>query len=200
MDPITLGLAGFGAATSLFGGILGAGGAQAGAAAQAAASRFRAQAEHDAAMYNAALDEYSADISDRDRGLAAEQTLADAKDIRRKNLATMGNIRAAYGQSGLEMTGSLLDVLQDTAQEQALDVAKELWHGEVVQAGLLDKAAQARAHASLLRAQAQNALIAGAMGADAATTAGNYGSASALISGIGAAFRSFTPSAYGSQR
>lgn len=182
-----------GAAMSMIGGAVGALGAQRAGADAAAAAKFKAQAEAGTLNYNAALDELSAKISDRDRVVAIQQSFADAYDTNRKNVAQMGQIRAAYGWSGLSVEGSPLDVLEATAVEQTMDVRKTLYAGQVVAAGLQDKANMARAHASLLRTQANNALIGGDMTASSALAAANYQSAASLISGVSGALRSYTP-------
>lgn len=192
MSFVTVAMAGA-AAISVAGGVIGAMGAQSAGQSSAAGARFRGKAEHDTAYYNAGLDEYSANISERDRGVAVAQSIADAKDVRTKNIAEMGQIRAAYGASGLSLEGSPLDVLEASAVEGNMDIRKTLYAGVVTAAGLTDRAAMARAHASLLRTQGDNALMSGDITAGAALDSANYQSAASLISGVSGAFRSFTP-------
>jgi len=182
-----------GAGMSLAGGITGAMGSQSGGAATAEGARRKAQAEAAAARFNAAQFEFTADIADRDRVIAGQQTMADVYDINRKNVAQIGQIRAAYGWSGLSMEGSPLDIIEASAIEQDLDIRKTLYTGEVVAAGLQDRANQARAQASLLRYTADNAIFAGDFAASGAGTAANFSSAAALLGGVGGAFKSFTP-------
>jgi hypothetical protein len=187
---------GVGAASSLAGGVVGAKGAQAGAAeaqrgAEVAAqgALFTGQANRDANYFNAGQMDFAALIDERDRKIALDQTAADARDLGRKFVAQRGQIRAAYGYSGLSIEGSPLDVLEATAAEQQLDVRKTLYNGEVVAAGLTDQAAQNRARASLLRYQADYAIYAGEIGADSAHEAAKYQSASAILGGFTGALK-----------
>lgn len=180
------------AGLSVLGGIFGAAGASEGAATQAAGIRQAAAAKAASDRFNADQFDFTAKIAERDRGIALEQMWSDIHDTTKKGIAQFGQIRAAYGASGLSMEGSPLDVLEAAAVEQSLDINKTLYTGEVVAAGLTDKAAQARAQASLLRFSADNALAAGSLGASAALTAGAYQSATSLISGFAGAARSYT--------
>lgn len=76
-----------------------------------------ADAAGDAARYNQSVNTQNARAS-------RLQGYADAEDQARENRKQIGQIRAAYGASGLEMSGSPLDVLVDTASEQDLDVRR----------------------------------------------------------------------------
>lgn len=89
------------------------------------------QASAAAADYNAQIAMRDAYVADQNRKAAIEQGRIDAEDKRRENVRTMSAIRAAYGASGLEMAGSPLDVLQDTAVEQELDVRRIQYEGRV---------------------------------------------------------------------
>lgn len=185
--------AGGSAAMSMIGGIVGSQAAISGAEAQAQGIFSKGRAEADSAFFNAGQFEFQALIDERDRSIALQQAQSDAKDLRVKHVAEMGAIRAAYGWSGLSLEGSPLDVLEATAIEENLDTNKTLYAGEVVAAGFTDKAAQARAQASMLRYSGSYALTAANVGAAAARTAGGYASATALISGASGAFKSATP-------
>lgn len=180
------------AGLSMLGGIIGAVGAQEGAAASAKGLRQQAAAKAAADNFNAGQFDFTAKIAERDRGIALEQMWSDIHDTTKKSIAQLGQVRAAYGASGLSMEGSPLDVLEAAAVEQSLDINKTLYTGEVVAAGLTDRAAQARAQASLLRYSANNALAAGEIGANAALTAGAYQAASSIIAGASGAARSYT--------
>lgn len=182
-------LAGASAATSILGGFISAAGATDAAGRQAAALRAKAGADAGAARFNAGQMDFAALINERDRKIALDQTAADASDLSRKFVAQRGQIRTAYGASGLSIEGSPLDVLEATAAEQQLDVRKTLYAGEVVAAGLTDQAAQNRARASLLRYQADFAIYAGEIGADSAYSAASYQSASAILGGFTGAMR-----------
>lgn len=108
------------------------------------------------AQANAA--EYEGLVADRNAKIARNQAAVEQEDQRRENLRQLGAVRAAYGASGIEMSGSPLDVLSDTALEQELDVARIGYRGELKAIGEGDKA-------NLARAEADNARSAGAIGA-----------------------------------
>lgn len=184
--------AGGSAGLSVIGGFVGADAARSGAETTATGLMMKGQAEHDAAYFNAGQYEYQALIDERDRAIALDQAASDAADSRMKAAAVNGQIRTAYGSSGLALEGSPLDVLQANAIEQGLDTKKILYSGDVVAAGLTDKANQARAQASLLRYVGDNALTAARYGASSARLAGQYASATSIISGFAGAAKSAT--------
>lgn len=101
---------------------------------------------------------YEAQVAQRNAKIARNQAETDQEDQRRENRRQMGAMRAAYGASGLELAGSPLDVLADTAIEQELDVARIGYRGELRAIGEKDKADAALAAAS-------NAKKAGQIGA-----------------------------------
>jgi hypothetical protein len=101
---------------------------------------------------------YTAQVADRNAKIARQQADVEQEDQRRENMRQRGAIRAAYGGSGIEMAGSPLDVLEDTAMEQELDVERIGYRGTLRALGENDKA-------NLARAEAENAKSAGAIGA-----------------------------------
>ena len=181
------------AALSMLGGVVGSQAATSGAEDTAQGLLMQGRAKADSDFFNAGQYDFQALVDERNRGLALQQAAADAKDLRVKHVAEIGQIRSAYGWSGLSIEGSPLDVLEATAIEQNLDVEKTLYAGDVVAAGLTDQAAQARAQASMLRYSGSYALTAANVAAAAARRGGGYASATALISGATGAFKSFTP-------
>lgn len=80
-----------------------------------------ANAQAAAAEYNAKVDERNARTANQDRINAVKTAQIEAEDKRRENRRTLASINAAYGATGLEMSGTPLDVLQDSAIELALD-------------------------------------------------------------------------------
>lgn len=88
---------------------------------------------------------YTAQVADRNAKVARQQAGVEQDDQRRENQRQLGAIRAAYGGSGVEMAGSPLDVLEDTAMEQELDVERIGYRGKLRALGETDKAALARA-------------------------------------------------------
>lgn len=126
--------------------------------ATAAAGAVSAAGAMSAGKAQANASVYEAQVAQRNAKIARNQAEVDQEDQRRENRRQMGAMRAAYGSSGLELSGSPLDVLADTAIEQELDVARIGYRGELRAIGEHDKANQAIAAAS-------NAKKAGQIGA-----------------------------------
>lgn len=131
------------------------------------------KAQASAAKYNAAVQEQNAKISERNRAISLSQTESDAADKAREVRRTLASIRANYGSSGLDMAGSALDVLEDSAIEGALDVTKIRYQGDVKAQGYRDEAYAQRNGAELSR-----------MNAKSASTAAGIGAASSILGGI----------------
>lgn len=70
-------------------------------------------------------------VADQDRQIATRTAELAAEDKRRENRRTYASIRAAYGTSGFELSGSPLDVLADTSVEMALDERRVEYEGQV---------------------------------------------------------------------
>lgn len=163
MGPAFAAVGGLSGALSIGGGILSAIGTIQQANAAAAAQN-----------YNAEIAERDAFVAEQNRQLIRRQAQIDAEDKRRENRRVMASIRTSYGASGLELAGSPLDVLEDTALEQELDVARIEYEGEIrAREGSLE-ALGLRETATLNR-----------MGADASSKAGRIGAGAALLSGVG---------------
>lgn len=88
-----------------------------------------ANAQASASEYNAAVANRNAMVADQNRKLSIQQSRIDAEDKRRANRRVMASIRAQYGASGLALSGSPLDVLEDTAAEQELDAKRIEYEG-----------------------------------------------------------------------
>lgn len=157
------GLEGLAAAASAISGVIGAIGSIAAGNAQAAA-----------AEYNARVQERNAKVADQNRKQAIKTADIAAEDKRRENRRVMAAMRAAYGTSGLEMAGSPLDVLEDTALEQELDVSRVQYEGRV----------RAREGALQMLGFREDATLS-RMEGKAAKTAGYIGAAGALVGGAG---------------
>jgi hypothetical protein len=82
-----------------------------------------------AAQANAA--EYEAKLADRNAQIIRQQTDAEVSDQRRQNRRRLAAIRAQYGASGLDFSGSALDVLDDSALEAELDVSRIKYQGSL---------------------------------------------------------------------
>lgn len=89
------------------------------------------QASAAAAEYNAKVAERDIVVADQNRKAAMEQSRVDADDKRRENRRVMAAIRASYGASGVELAGSPLDVLTDTATEQETDTRRIEYEGKI---------------------------------------------------------------------
>jgi hypothetical protein len=106
----------------------------------------------------AASAEYNAAVADRNAKLKLAQTAEAESDMARQHRRQMGQIRAAYAQAGVSMQGSPLDVIEDTATEQAFERDQTEYEGRLQAIGLTEKAA-------LFRAEASNARSAGMINA-----------------------------------
>lgn len=155
------------AVLSVAGGVISAIGAISSANAQAAA-----------AEYNAKVDERNRIMANQDRQIAIRTAEIDAQDKQRENARTNGAIRAAYGNSGLDMAGSPLDVLEDSALEQSLDVQRISYEGR---ARGREGAAKAQGYAEDANLQRANA--------KASKTAGMISAFGYLAGGVGQAFK-----------
>ena len=119
----------------------------------------------------AAAAEYNAAVSDRNATLARQQAGTEADDLERQQRRQMGSIRAAYGAAGIGLAGSPLDVIEDTALEQATDVKRVGYTGELKAIGMEEKAALYRAEADNARTSGTiNAISQGVGAIDKATT------------------------------
>lgn len=158
-------LAGLAAAASAISGVIGAMGAIQSANAQAAASE-----------YNAKVSERNQVIADQNRKVAVRQAELDAEDKRRETRRTLSAIRAAYGSSGLELAGSPLDVLEDSAFESEVDAQRIEYEG---------RTRNREGAIQMLGLQEQATLD--RMNAKSARSAGYINAAGAIASGAGRA-------------
>ena len=133
-----------------------------------------ANAQAAAAEYNARVQERNAIIADQNRKQDIETAEIAASDKRRENRRVLASMRAAYGTSGLEMAGSPLDVLEDTALEQELDAQRISYEGRVRGREGAIQMLGLREGANLSRMEGR-----------AAKTAGYIGAAGSLVSGVG---------------
>jgi hypothetical protein len=102
----------------------------------------------------AAAAEYNAKVQERNRLAVLAQADAEASDKIRENKRINSRIRAQYGAAGIEMAGSPLDVIEDTAIEEELDVRRIRYAGEL-------EGIQRRDQANLYRMEAKAAKTAG---------------------------------------
>lgn len=123
------------------------------------------QADAQEAMfdYNRQVAERNEKIARQDRIQAIRTSQIEAEDKRRENRRKLSSIRAAYGSSGLELSGSPLEVLSDSSIEMALDERRVEYEGEVrAREGAL-RVLGLKDDQNIARASAQNAKAAGSI-------------------------------------
>lgn len=125
------------------------------------------------ANYNAKVQENNAKVAERNRTMALDQSESEAGQKNREVRRTLSTIRTQYGKSGLDMAGSALDVLEDSAIEGAQDVQTIRYQGNLRAQGYSDEATAQRNGAELSR-----------MNAASQGSAGILNAASSLIGGI----------------
>lgn len=97
--------------------------------AMGAANAAEAQAEQ--FEYERAVSERNEVIARQDRLQTIRTSQIEAEDKRRENLRILASSRAAYGASGVELSGSPLEALADSSFEMALDVRRIEYEGQV---------------------------------------------------------------------
>lgn len=126
---------------------------------RAAGAMQQAEAEAKAQEYNAA-------VATRNEKIIGQQTKAAAEDKRLENRRTLSTIRTLYGNSGMSMSGSALDVMADTRREMVLDIKRTKYKGKLAQ---------------IEQADARNLAL---MGAENARAAGGISAISSILGGI----------------
>lgn len=101
------------AAVAIIGGVVGAIGAISAANAQAQAA------------------EYNAAVARRNAVSIRQQANTEALDQDAENRRRLGTIRAAYGAAGIDLAGSPLDVIHDTAIAGETDTRRVVYAGEL---------------------------------------------------------------------
>jgi hypothetical protein len=136
-----------------------------GAIQQGQAASANAQAQQNAANYNAQVAENNA-RSVREQANAKEET------IRRNTRIEQGRARAGMSQSGLGMTGSLLDVYDQSALFSEMDALNTRYDGEMQARGLMGQAAQERYAGSVAQMNGKAAVTSSYLNAGAAVLGG----------------------------
>lgn len=136
------------------------------------AAAAQAEAAANAAEFNVAVAERNQDIAAQKRLLSIRQAQVDAADKRRENRRRLSEIRANYGASGLDLAGSPLDVLEDTALELETDARRIEHQGQVAGfegalqiLGLQDEATLSTLEAASARSRASSERTAGYLNA-----------------------------------
>ena len=110
---------------------------------------------------------FNAQVANNNAIAARQNAAANAKRLEREARLRAGANIAASGASGVQVSGSVMDLLEDNAMEEELDRLTILHQGELQASGL-------ESSATLLRAEGS-----------AAQRAGFTGAAGTLLSGAG---------------
>jgi len=102
--------------------------------------------------------DFNARVSDIQGAQAVEQAAIKASEIQRRGTQTQAEARTAIAQSGLELTGSQLDLVKQQQRQIELDALSAVYEGRVAQAS-------AQTENRLARSRGRSALLAGVMGA-----------------------------------
>lgn len=105
-----------------------------------------------------AAENYNADIAMQNATMANNQAAEEERKNRVQSKKQLGDIRASYGSSGVNIDGSALDVLEESAANAELD-SLQIKHGGQVKARAYEN------EANLDRFRAKNAKVAGYFGA-----------------------------------
>lgn len=83
------------------------------------------------ADYNTQVTERNITLANQDTQQAQATANLAAQDKARENKRQLAALRASYGTTGLELSGSPLEVLGDTSTEMALDTRRTQYEGTV---------------------------------------------------------------------
>lgn len=117
------------------------------------------------AQAQAATANYNAEVAEINKTVSVQQAAADAKAARREQARTIGAIRATAASNGVDMTGSILDVTNDSFLEHELNIKNIAYQGEVKGTDFKNQAKGYKLEAKNIMAAAPiNALSAGLSG------------------------------------
>ena len=95
---------------------------------------------------------YSADVAEHAARAAQEKAAYDEEMHRERIRKTLSTMRSLYGKSGVDMTGTPLLALEESAAQGEMDALAIRYGGDV-------EAARQRSEASLLRMQGRTAQV-----------------------------------------
>lgn len=139
-----------------------------------AASAQSTQLKNQAIMagYQKKVAERNQIVAQQNELMARQQASADAQDKRDQNKRQLGAIRSAYGSSGVDIAGSPMDVLEDSATMLEKDAKTTEYAGEVQarkgaleMLGYQDQAALLGMQSSSLNTEAGAVMTAGRLSA-----------------------------------
>lgn len=148
----------------------------AGAVASAATAITSGVSASNNARRQAAMAEFNAKIQQRNATIAQQQAQAEADRRLSAQERLRGRQRVTIAKSGVQATGSPLDVIEDTELESALDIQNVLYQGALQQQNFNTNADAARMQAAGLRSQGRQTLLNSGLSA-----------AGSLIGGVGSA-------------
>ena len=114
---------------------------------------------------------YSADVAEQAAVAARERAAYDEEMHRERIRKTLSTIRSLYGKSGVDMTGTPLLALEETAAQGEMDALAIRYGGDVA-------AAQKRSEAALYKMQGR-----------AAQTSSYFQAGSTLLQGAGSMYK-----------
>jgi hypothetical protein len=77
------------------------------------------------------MGEYNAKIQSNNAAMAIQQSQFAASQIRQRNMRLKGAQAAAASKSGLDLSGSVNDVMYDSAVQGELNAASQIYKGQV---------------------------------------------------------------------
>lgn len=134
------------------------------AAAGAVSAVSSANAQSTQAKQAAINANYQAQVTAKNASAEQAQQQAQADQQEQENNARLGSIRALYGASGVDASGSVMDVLSGNAQQMAYQQNWQNYDETLRQQGYSEEEAGDEAQASADMQQARNAQTAGYMG------------------------------------
>ncbi len=114
---------------------------------QMAGEVHEGQAAENAAKYNASVAEHNANLS-------IHQSAEEERRQRVMAKRQLGDMRASYGASGVQLDGSALDVLEDSAANAELDALTIRHGGQVKASNFLNEASLERFKGRMMKEQA----------------------------------------------
>lgn len=113
---------------------------------------------------NASAADYNADVAEQNAQLAEMQSAEEERRARIRSKKELGDIRANYGASGVQLEGSPLDVLESSAMNAELDALSIRHQGQIKSQLFRNEALLERYKARNLRTNTKFKSVAGLLG------------------------------------
>ena len=150
--------------------------AVAAAGVSAYASYQQGQSQKRMAEYNAKIRDSQAKSLEQSSTASQQQAAYEAQQTRERKTRLLATQRVSYLKSGVEISGSALDVMNDTATELEMDALTSIYKGQISGGQYSYGADVERAGGAMSR-----------MGGKTAAEQGNYAAVGSLLSGAGSA-------------